>query len=222
MTDLNQDPNAKQALAEVEVVENRLQTYVPAKILTPDQYATVGLELQRIKGVRKLIEDTRKRMTRPLDEAKQAIMDFFRGPAARLDDAEDKAKRAMLDYDREQQRIADEQRRQAEEQARRDREFQQQRAARLAEQGRREEAQQANEQAALVQAPVVQAATPQVSGIAMREVWRFEVTDPALLPREFLIVDERKLRAHVELHKGATSIPGVRVFSEKQIASRRR
>ena len=53
----------------------------------------------------------------------------------------------------------------------------------------------------------------------MREVCKFEVTDPALVPREYLIDDETKLRKVVGALKGDTIIPGVRVYSEKALAN---
>jgi len=57
-------------------------------------------------------------------------------------------------------------------------------------------------------------------GISSREVWLFQVVDPSLIPREYLSVDETKIRKIVQITKGGTNIPGVRVWSEKQIAAR--
>ncbi len=74
-------------------------------------------------------------------------------------------------------------------------------------------------QAAAVVAPVIQRAPPKVAGIVTREVWKFEVTDPKLVPREYCSVDESKIRGVVQSLKGDASIPGVRIYSDKQIAS---
>ena len=72
---------------------------------------------------------------------------------------------------------------------------------------------------AMVVAPVIEREAPKVAGIATREVWRFEVTDPALVPREYLVVDEAKIGKVVRALKGDTAIAGVRVYSERQLAS---
>lgn len=220
--DIQIDPRARAAVQGVEIIENRLQTYVAAKILTPEQYQTAASELRNIKEARKVMDDARKAMTGPLDKAKAVIMDFFRGPGDRLDDAERKLKRALLDYDLEQQHIADQERRRAEEAASRERNFQEQRAARLAEQGALAAATEAMEQAARVQTPTVVAATPKASGIAYRDVYKWQVIDESLLPREFMSPDLAKIRQRVELSKGECEIPGVKVWTEKQIAARRR
>jgi len=65
-----------------------------------------------------------------------------------------------------------------------------------------------------VQAPTIESETPKVAGVSLREHWLFEVTDAALVPREYLIVDERLVRADVTGSKGTKEIPGVRVWSE--------
>lgn len=60
---------------------------------------------------------------------------------------------------------------------------------------------------------------PKVAGVTMREVWKFEITDTAQVPREFLVVDETRIRKVVQALKGDAKIPGVRVYAEKQIAA---
>jgi uncharacterized membrane protein YqiK len=72
----------------------------------------------------------------------------------------------------------------------------------------------------LVSAPVAAAGARKVSGISTRENWTFEITDPALIPREYLMIDESKIRGVVRALKDATNIPGVRAYSEKSIAAR--
>jgi hypothetical protein len=57
-------------------------------------------------------------------------------------------------------------------------------------------------------------------GISAREVWLFQIVDANLISREYLIPDEVKIRRVVQALKGGTIIPGVRVWSEKQIAAR--
>jgi len=50
-------------------------------------------------------------------------------------------------------------------------------------------------------------------------VWNFKVENPALVPREFLMVDESKIRAYVRAMQADAKISGVRIYKEEQIAA---
>jgi phage-related minor tail protein len=58
------------------------------------------------------------------------------------------------------------------------------------------------------------------AGISYTEKWNFEITDEKLIPRDYLIPDEKKIRTIVKAMKGATNIPGVRVFDEGTVIHR--
>lgn len=73
--------------------------------------------------------------------------------------------------------------------------------------------------AAAIVAPIITRAPPKVAGLASREVWKFQITDPAAIPREYLTIDEQKIGRVVRALQAETSIPGVRVYSERQIAA---
>lgn len=51
-----------------------------------------------------------------------------------------------------------------------------------------------------------------------RKVWTFQITDESLIPREFLVVDEKKIRA--AMNAGTRHIAGVNIFQETSIAIR--
>lgn len=55
-----------------------------------------------------------------------------------------------------------------------------------------------------------------VKGVTKR--WTFEVTDPTLVPREYLVVDEGKIRT--AMNAGTRDIPGVRFFQTESLTSR--
>lgn len=65
--------------------------------------------------------------------------------------------------------------------------------------------------------PMVEA-PPKLEGVSFRTDWDFEIADAALIPREYLIPDEKKIRGVVKAMRGATTIPGVRSF-EKRVPS---
>jgi len=58
------------------------------------------------------------------------------------------------------------------------------------------------------------------AGLVIREDWKYSIPEPSLLPREYLIPDEKKIGRIVRALKGDTAIPGVRVWAEKSTAVR--
>lgn len=61
---------------------------------------------------------------------------------------------------------------------------------------------------------------PDVAGFSVRKDWDFVIEDPSLVPAEYKIIDEKKIRAVAKALKDQCRIPGVRVF-EKEIAVNR-
>src|SRR3990167_398270 len=75
------------------------------EIVTQDQYVGSADLLKQIKKRASDLDDLRKSLTRPLDEAKTRIMDLFRPAGDRLAQAEQTLKNAMIVFTREQERI---------------------------------------------------------------------------------------------------------------------
>jgi hypothetical protein len=210
-------PEVAEVATEAQAIAQLAATFTVANA---EQYAAAGDELKRVKAAQKRLDEVRLGMTRPLDSAKRAVMDFFRRPTQLLDDAELGIKRAMVTWSDEQERIRREAQRKAEEAARKERERLEAQAAKAAAEGKVEKADTLAERAATVVPIVVPTEAPRVSGTSMREDWKFEVVDAAQVPREYLAVDEKKLGAVVRALKADAAIPGVRVFSVRSIASR--
>lgn len=189
------------------------------KIATPEAYVASADRLRAIKGIQKQLDDAEKAITKPMNDALKAARDLFRAPKDAAAKAEYLIKQAITAYQAEQRRIEQEKQRQADEAARKERE----RLAKLqeaaAKRGDEAKAEAFQERAAAVVAPVVIVEAPKVEGIATRTVWKFEVTDAAKVPREYLVVDETRIRKVVNALKGDCNIPGVRVYSEEQIAA---
>ena len=53
-----------------------------------------------------------------------------------------------------------------------------------------------------------------------RKVWKFEITEPELVPRNFCSPDESKIRAYLKENKAGANIPGVRFYEELTVQSR--
>ncbi len=190
------------------------------KISTPYAYEFAGTKLTEVKERSKALDELRRTATRPLDQAKKAIMDWFREPQDRLLRAEAAIKRAMVDYSTEQDRQRRAEQARLEERARHERERLEKRAAAAAAAGKEEKAAELEQQAAVVVAPIAQTAAPKVEGVSFREVWKFEITNPALVPLDYQMPDEQKIGAVVRATKGSVQIAGVRIWSEKQVAAR--
>lgn len=88
---------------------------------SPTMYELAAADLQKVKGLSKDVEEKRTAITGPLNQAVKAVNDLFRAPKEYLASAERALKGAMLTYDREQQRKAEEARREAERVAREER-----------------------------------------------------------------------------------------------------
>jgi hypothetical protein len=61
---------------------------------------------------------------------------------------------------------------------------------------------------------VVEKLTPKAQTVT-RTVWTYEVTDPALVPREYLMLDDSKIGGVIRATKGSVQIPGIRAVSRK-------
>jgi hypothetical protein len=212
---------ADPSLAELSASSQSLVIDARALVIaTPEAYEFAAGKLQEVKGRRKSLDELRRSMTRPLDEAKAAIMDLFRTPSERLEQAEAALKRALVAFSDEQERKRRAEQARLEEAARKEREKLQRQAEAAAAKGRDEKAAELEVRASTVVAPIAQVAAPKVAGVSFRSVWRFEVVDPSLVPREYLMVDETKIGKVVAALKADTVIPGVKVREDRIASSR--
>lgn len=87
-----------------------------------NMYQLASADLMAVKALAKDVESKRTAITGPLNQAVKAVNDLFRAPKEYLESAEIALKGALITYDREQKRKADEIRREAERKAREERE----------------------------------------------------------------------------------------------------
>ena len=74
--------------------------------------------------------------------------------------------------------------------------------------------------AAAVVAPKVEAYIPPVVGQSSRTVWKARVVDAFLVPREYLMVNEKVLDQVANATKGKVPIPGVEFYSEQIMSAK--
>jgi hypothetical protein len=188
-------------------------------IKTAEHYELAGALLKNIKGALATIEDARTRITQPLNASLREVNAQAKAAAAPFLADEQTIKRAMIAYSDEQDRIQREAQRRLNEAAEKERRRQQEIADRARAAGQDTKADMHEDRAQGVVAPLVEVAAPKVAGISIPKVWTFEITDADLIPREYLAVDETKIRRVVTALKGDTKIAGVRVFEQKRIAA---
>ena len=191
-------------------------------IKTMDDYVRAGEIMLTIKAIRKKITDTFKPIKQKMDAAKQEVLDQERAADAPLKEAESWLSPQIITWNREQERIRQEEEARLRVIARKEEEERQLQEAILAEQsGQKEEAE------AIISAPVqaapvvVPKAVPKVAGMSIRDNWKFRITNEKLIPREYLKVDEVKIGQVVRAMKSAANIPGVEVYNEGTVSGRR-
>lgn len=224
LTGMEVSQEAKKLVNEARGI---LEAYRSYEIVDNKTYTESGEVLKQIKFKTKELEDQRKSMTKPMDEAKRKVMDFFRKPLDYLSQAENIIKRSMLSFQQEQERIRrereDKLRRQAEAEEERKRKALEERARKAEEKGNLEKAEELREkkEEVFVPAPIVPNQVEKVPGIATKIIWKFSIVDVQAIPRDYLTPDVQKIGAMARSSKGTLAIPGIRIYSEEVIASGR-
>ena len=214
--------------------EQRKASDVPAllkkaelTISTQPEYEIAGDVLKEVKARYKELDTQRKEITKPIDTAKKAVMDLFSPPLSLLEKAEMKIKGLMLGYTTEQERKAREEQvrlqRLADAQAEKEKKILDEKIARAEASGKTEKVAELEQKKAEVQAidvPVIAPVIEAPKGISYRDKWSAEVIDFKALPDEYKIANQQALDKVAQATKGAITIPGVKMKSEKIIASR--
>ena len=194
------------------------------KVENDETLNTANTMLSQLKSMTTKWEDQRKSITRPMDEAKKRILALFRPADEQLEAMTLELKTKVIAYHREAEAKQAAERRKLVEQA------EQQAAA-----GDTEAAAASALAAVDASTPVLRTAVNDVGSTQLKSVWTFEVTDVSLVPREYLVVDEKRIRAAVssgvrdhladgaevtakDAERAAFGIPGVRIFQTTQLA----
>lgn len=223
---LTLSPTGAALVAETKQLELEVAEY---KIETQEQRQNASLLGQKVNALTKKLEDERMNQTRPIDSAKKAIMDLYTPYSSACLKIVETIKGACRVYDAEQKRIADEAaakaQREAEEAAQKERERLAKLAEKQIEQNRIEAAEKTMDKIEAVQVapvPVIMPSLPKVSGEKPRTVKKFEIVNKTLVPEEYKVVDETKVRKVVNALGMETRIPGVRVWEEDDLSFSRR
>ena len=178
--------------------------------------------LAQIKGQANALDKRRREITKPLDEAKARIMDLFREPLAILSKAEAAIKSAVGDFNRKQEEARIEADRVQREIAKKEEDRLRKLADKAEARGDLPKAQAFDERANLAQSfkpgNIVQPVSS-VAGISVRKAWKYRIVDAALIPREYVLINETLLGNIARSTKGELKVPGVEFYADNVIAS---
>jgi hypothetical protein len=92
-------------------------------------------------------------------------------------------------------------------------------ASELEQKGHVQEAQEVRDRVPEFKAPVLPK-TPALNNVQVKWIFKWDIEDINVVPRQFLTVDRAKVTAYVNMHREKTNIPGIRVFKESSVAAR--
>lgn len=205
---------------ETEVLAQNYENYT---IESPEKYEYSAQDLKAVKSKAKELDALRKSLTKPLDESKKRIMAFFKNPLTLLSSAESAIKSAMLTWQQKQERIrrleeerlAEQQRKEAERLAR---------LAKAAEKrGDEKKAEEFKGREDVVKSavPTVVNNVQPVSGISKVTLWKYRIVNVNLIPREYMLPNEVAIGQFARATMGSVKIEGIEFYPEETIRAGR-
>lgn len=187
---------APEAQSETSRAQQAVELIRSIHVRTGEDIAAVSPLLQQIKGDMKRLEERKKAIIKPLNDALKAVRDLFRPAEDALGAAEQHLK-AQIGHAQQAIQEAN-------------------RQAMLATQAAL--AQNDVRTAALASGAIQATEAPQ--GLSYRDSYEFRIVDASKLPREFLMPDERRIRAYIAEHGERASIPGVAIEKKVSVVAR--
>jgi len=160
------------------------------------EYEAAEISLKKVGSHSSKLDKQRLEFVRPLTSFAKDVKSIADKARTPLEEAKAVLKSLMTGYVMKQ-RIAEEKRIEAEAQA-----------------------QASNPFAAMLVAKQPEPEELKTTASSVREEWRYEIENESLIPREFMTPDVTKIKVAVNANKAATSIPGIRVYSQVAIQAR--
>ena len=220
MTEQIVSVEAQRKVSESTELATRYENFA---ITTPEVYSGAGGDLKIVKSKIKELDELRKSLTKPLDESKKRIMEFFNKPLDILQKAESHIATAMLNWQREQEKLRQAEINRLAELQRKETERLAKLAAAAEKRGDVAKAEEFQGRAAVVQAVVPQVAVKveKIAGIQNRTNWKYRIVDVNKIPREYMIPNEVLIGQMARTTKGALKIDGIEIYSEESIGGGR-
>lgn len=213
----------KEAEESIKQSKGLIEIYKNYKITNPSQHSMAVENLIAIKERIKKLDETRKSITKPIDDAKSRVMDMFRKPLECLETIKKTVNDEIVRFERiqEQERLKQQQKLIDEAKAKEAKEKAKlEEKAKLAEQkGNADKAETLRQQAQETSIqPMIISTQTERQGLGKRKIWKFKISNENLIPREYLAVDEVAIGKVVRALQEKTKIPGVEVYFEEVLA----
>ncbi len=186
---------------EIAVIEKQLNPIVEQakslRILGPKEMEIAAEMRGQIKKISKLMTDEKEKVTAPLNEALKAERARWKPREEALDEALRSLNRKMTDYQTEEDRKAQE----AAEKI----------AARVGEGKGKLKSETAMAKIDELEKPATSIATT-TGGVRFRVTKQFRIIDEKKIPRDYLVIDDVKVRAAM---KEGKAIAGIEYYEEK-------
>ena len=184
-------------------------------IVDDDLYQYAGELLSQEKAVYKFVEKTYEKTKKALNEAKNELMKVIHLHTDPLDEAEKILKSKRTAWRTEQEEIRRKEQKMLEAELRKQE-----------EERRLDEAIETGDDSILEEPIFIPAVLvreiPKEKGHSFSDLWHGEVIDAALVPRLYLMPDEKKIDKFAKATKGTVQIPGVKIWKEEIEAVRSR
>lgn len=162
---------------------------------TAEQYQTCGEFLRQAQQQLKHYETARKRLTKPLLDAKREVDAIFKPITTAMAAVKEALSDKLLNYDR--------------------RAAESKRAALAAI----EQAHQTGDQQAVQQhASALEAPPPALKGVHTRKRWTYRVVDWTKIPLNFMLPDHVKIQEAIK--SGIREMPGLEIYEETMVVAR--
>jgi len=205
---------SKNEIALRQDVDEILDRMDALTIGNDEQFQETGTFLKGIKGKEKEVKEYFEPERAKKYSEYKAVTDQIGTFTEPLGKAEKIVKRKIGDY-----RTAQEQKRREEEQKRLA-ELKVQEEDRLLDEAETNGDESILDDEIMLARPTLETEIPKMAGISFTEVWHFAIVDVKVIPRDYMIPDERKIRDVVKALKDKANIPGIRVYSDQQVGAR--
>lgn len=196
------------------------ESLMSLEVVDDTTFKIAGEYAKAIKDLKKKVMEYFKPMKEKAHKAWKEICDKEKEQLDKLEPVEKHLAGQIIKYQAEQER----KKREKEEELKRvlmkeEEEKKLAVALRLEQEGKKKEAERVLATEVVVPDVKIES-VPKISGLSSREEWNFEIVDETLIPREFLMPDEKKIRAYVRAMRANANIPGIRVFKSEILVRR--
>lgn len=209
-------PSEDEAIRDLTARTSELEATAKALIIEDEEGLRRATDmLGWIATLKRQVEERRQFFVKPLNDQVRRVNDFFKEMLRPLETADRILREKVLAYRQEQER----KRREEEARLRKMLEKEQKKLEReAAKQGLPAPPPIPTPTASV--APQPKTVEGSLGAVSAKLVWDFEIEDETKIPREFLMVNEKAIRAAIKA--GVRRIPGVRIFQREELAVRSR